>query len=474
LDLTSEGSRETDKVGQLEARTQAYGDRARIYHECTVSIETGRIWREITNGTDSRIAIRCSHCRRFVTPEREHLIGWQTAQDELDAGEKGHLVCPECGSPWTEDERVAANHDCILVHKGQEITPEGTITGKPPRTETLGFRWNAANNLLVKQSAIAKKEWKAARAADEDNAAKELLQFWWAKPHKPDSISLTTLDPHFIIKRANQDVPRGRVPAGAGRITIGIDCGKYLLHWTALAWSQHATPHVIEYGRVEVPTAEMGEERAVLTALRMFRDGIHKDGWPADERMRQASLVTVDAGWHQDIVLEFCAESQNFLACKGFGIRQIATGRQAGDKTEAGWMVKWAPSGSGYELLVHPAHTAKLLSVKADYWKTWLHARIATPVGQPGAFSLHGGGDHLGFAKHLTAEKKVEEFIAGKGLVARWDQVNRNNHFLESTCLACVAGHVAGERLMGEAQTAPKQTQNRVPASDWMGGGRRW
>jgi phage terminase large subunit GpA-like protein len=187
LDESSEGSREADKVAQLEARTQAFGDRARIYHECTVSLETGRIWQEITRGTDSRIACRCPHCRHYVTPEREHLIGWQDAQDEIDASEKGQLVCPECGAPWSEAERVAANHDCLLVHKGQEITPDGTVTGQPPRTETLGFRWNAANNLLVKTSAVAKKEWRSARSADEDNADKEMNQFWWAKPYKPDA-----------------------------------------------------------------------------------------------------------------------------------------------------------------------------------------------------------------------------------------------------------------------------------------------
>jgi hypothetical protein len=59
------------------------------------------------------------------------------------------------------------------------------ITATPPRTETLGFRWNAVNNLLVKTADIAKTEWKASRSADEDDADKELNQFWWAKPHKP-------------------------------------------------------------------------------------------------------------------------------------------------------------------------------------------------------------------------------------------------------------------------------------------------
>jgi phage terminase large subunit GpA-like protein len=478
LDLISEGSREADKVAQLEARTQAFGDRARIYHECTVSLEEGRIWQEVTKGTDSRIAIRCAHCRHHVTPEREHLIGWREAQDELEAGDKGHLVCPSCGSPWTEDERVAANHDCLLVHRGQEITPEGRITAPPPRTETLGFRWNSVNNLLVKTSAVAKKEWRASRSADEDNADKELNQFWWAKPYKPSAVSLTALDWQSIARRMTDD-PRGRVPSGYGRITIGIDVGKYYLHWTAVAWGRHATPHVIEYGRREVATAELGEEKAILTALRDFRDSVAVDGWPADEGIRVPSMVAVDVGYHQDVVLKFCEESANYQACKGFGVKQIGNNRRVGEKTESGWSVVWVPTGAGYELVQHPAWRARMLQVKADHWKTWLHARIQTPVKQHGALTLHGGGDHLGFAKHLTAEKKIEEFVPGKGLVVRWEQVNRNNHFLDSTALACAVAHAAGERLMGEpveqGTTEETSGEGSISASQFMNRGRnKW
>jgi hypothetical protein len=64
--------------------------------------------------------------------------------------------------------------------------------------------------------------------------------------------------------------------------------------------------------------------------------------------------------------------------------------------------------------------------------------------------------EHMGFAKHLTAERKTEEFVAGKGLVTKWEAVNRNNHWLDATCMACVGGWWAGERLIGEVE--PQQS----------------
>ena len=47
MDQPGATSRESDKITQLEARTRAYGDRKRIYMECTVSTEPGRTWQEL-------------------------------------------------------------------------------------------------------------------------------------------------------------------------------------------------------------------------------------------------------------------------------------------------------------------------------------------------------------------------------------------------------------------------------------------
>jgi hypothetical protein len=63
--------------------------------------------------------------------------------------------------------------------------------------------------------------------------------------------------------------------------------------------------------------------------------------------------------------------------------------------------------------------------------------------------------EHLRFAKHLTAEVKTEEFVAGKGLVTRWERVRRNNHWLDALYNACAAGSLAGVRLIDSPVNAP-------------------
>ena len=120
MDQPGQTSRESDKITQLEARTRAYGSRKRIYMECTVSTEQGRTWQEYQQGTKSRIVLPCPHCKGWVTPEREHLVGWQGAETQAAARATGCFSCPACGEVWNEEDRSQANSASRLLHDGQD------------------------------------------------------------------------------------------------------------------------------------------------------------------------------------------------------------------------------------------------------------------------------------------------------------------------------------------------------------------
>jgi len=475
MDESGSGSRESDKITQIEHCTNAYGDRARIYGECTVSLEHGRTWREYTGGTQSSVAIRCPHCSKHTTPERGNLLGWRDCETENDAGRSGFLVCPECGTQWSEQDRRTANQDCRLIHRGQTVGADGHVSGDAPDTKTLGFRWNVVNNLLVDFSVTSAREWKASRATDEANAEKEMCQFVWAMPYKSGEVELTAGNAIEITKRMN-GTPRGIVPSDASLITIGIDCGMRLCHWTAIAWRPNASPHILEYGRLEVAADQFGVEAALIAALRTFRDEMDKGGWAGSGSQMLPTIRCVDAGWQDEVVSKFCEESgKGWFPTKGIGATRYENVR-AGDKKQTGTRV--IQVGEGYHVANVPGWRVPLVEVQADHWKTWLHQRLQTPMNQPGGLTLHQAEkmDHLTFAKHLTAERKTEEFQAGKGLVTRWEILNRNNHYLDSTCLACVAGHAAGARLIGDI-VMPKASEPRreTEAENWITGykGRR-
>lgn len=88
----------------------------------------------------------------------------------------------------------------------------------------------------------------------------------------------------------------------------------------------------------------------------------------------------------------------------------------------------------------------------------------ATRLPSPEALTLFEAtpAEHFPLAKHLTAEKKTEQFIAGKGLVVKWERLRRQNHWLDALYNACAAGHYVGARLVEE----PKPERERVSLAE--------
>jgi hypothetical protein len=128
-----------------------------------------------------------------------------------------------------------------------------------------------------------------------------------------------------------------------------------------------------------------------------------------------------------------------------------------------------------------PAERLLLLEVDSDHWKTWVHQRLSTPLDKPGAMTLFHAQpqDHLSLAKHLTAENKTEEFIAGKGVVVKWERIRRQNLWFDALYNACVAGHGCGVRLVQEQvqelEPPSPAHDNEISVEQWANGKRnRW
>jgi len=502
MDTPGQASRETDKVTQMEARTRAYGSRKRIYMECTVSTEAGKTWREYSSGSKSRLVLPCASCHAWVTPEREHLTGWQGAENEQAAKAMGGFTCPSCGVVWSDSERIVANHNAKLLHDGQSMDEQGVVVGEIPPTGTLGFRWSGVNNLFATCGELAADEWRASRAPDEETAEREMRQFVWCIPVKPAALSQTDLQVHELTGRVREP-GRGIVPAGWPLVTVGVDLGKYLAHWVAVAWPLRdgaeqirdagglvqagAGGQVIDYGRLEVASADLGVEPAIMNVLREMKEMVEM-GWPVsgkgageeDVQRLVPEQVFIDAGYQTPVVYGFCREAgQRFRPAVGRGVGQLGSKRAVLDRTsQTGSVVRLV--GEGYHAAWLPAEQLYLVESDADHWKSWVHQRLATPLDAPGAMTIYRPAtphEHFAFAKHLTAEVRVEEFIAGKGVVVRWERIRRQNHWLDALYNACVAGHGCGVRLVDERVPEKPAPQPRNPehyASDSPYGPNGW
>ncbi len=478
MDRPSEGSREADPITQMAARSMRW-DRAdrRLFLECTVSVEEGRIWQEYINGTASRIACPCPHCRSYVTPERSDLKGWQAADNEIEAEELSYFACPECEKRLTDEERREMNVAAKLVHRGQEIDKDGNITGDLPPTRTLGFRWNAFNNMFWTPATIGVAEWHGARSVDDESAEKELLQFYWAWPWDPPVVNITPLDPEKVKRRTDR-LARGELPSDTQRLAVGIDLGKWLAHWVVLAVRSNDKAHVLDYGVHEIDSDRLSVETATLVALREFRDTLLA-GWPRpNSEAMVPSQTWIDSGYaeSQKAVYAFCRESgeERFRPTKGFGMLQQKdrTYSQPKAKTNTIRII-----GDGYHGARIQADKITLIHVNADQWKSRVHQRLMIPTDSPGSMTifhyLETANEHQKFVKHLTSEKQVKKFIPGKGDVIVWEQIRQANHWLDAITLALAALHFCSGESAQKAESSGEESWFAQQKRKTVRGGRR-
>ena len=463
MDEIKDGSREADPITQLEQRTAAYGARARIAMECTVSTKGGRTWREWEASTRSRIVAPCVHCGGWVCPERQHLTGWKGAADVVEAAERARFTCPECSAEIDDGQRRRMLRQSQVLHHGQERRGD-EVTGSAPRTDTLGFRWTAWHNLFASTGSIAAGEWKASQRLDSYAAERAQRQFVWALPVVVGEDAAKQEGKVEVLQRVDSSLSLGVAPPWTALLTVGIDVGRHALHWCATAWTASATCHTLGYGVQEVSTAELGEERALLLALRTLRDRLSGGFADPSGKVHKPTMGLVDSGFRDDIVMQFAADAESK------GVWWPSKGRGAGQELHA--YLRPREAGGGTLRIGDHWHLQRiegkgpLLMFDANHWKSWLRARIQAPRGQPGAWTVHAFGkpeEHFSFGKHLSSERREEAWDARKGWVEKWVAKRSANHWLDALVLTAVGAGACGVSALREQEQGQQPPAKAAP-----------
>jgi len=468
MDRRSDVSKESDKIRQLEARVRAYGENAVVIMECTVTDKNGRTWMEYEAGTRSRIYTRCPKCSEYVSLERSDFLGWQGKDDVISAKDSS-FFCYSCGEAWSNEDRVAANKDLLLAH-GDQTVENGIVVGDLPKTDTLGFRWSAVNNLFVSDSAIASDEWRSAyNSSDPIGAERMMRQFVWAIPIEEEAIAEMDVKEDDIAKRMHS-TPKSVVPDGYDILTVGADVGKNNIHWTAVAWKKNAksgvdmrdgdgTGVIIEYGVIPVNSHGIGVDQAVSSAIRQYAE-MCAAGWKNSAGLTvKTSCAFVDAGWKTPIIFRSCMNTI-VMPYFGRGTGQVEKHKYNNPSGIAGKVIF---VGESFHVAIHDVHFAKFVEANVDYWKSWLHARIMTPMDVSGAVTLHrvpNKIEHMQFVRHLLAEREYR-----KGTKIVWVEDRPDNHWFDSTTAACVGSAYCGVKAVKVErfqQPQPQQQQRRI------------
>jgi phage terminase large subunit GpA-like protein len=262
----------------------------------------------------------------------------------------------------------------------------------------------------------------------------------------------------------------GEVPIGCNHLTMFVDVQQKVLFWMLCGWEENFTGYVVDYGtwpdqrrpyftlrdlRATIGRAAPGagmegqvyaalEQLAAEQLARMYR---REDG--AEMRIDRC---LIDANWGQstDVVYQFCRQSSfagillpshgKYVGASSIPFSEYK--RKRGDRVGLHWRI---PNTIGRRQVRH-------VLVDTNYWKTFVHARLAVAMGDPGCLSLPGHDEktHRLLADHLTAEYRVKSSAQGR-IVDEWKlrATRPDNHWLDCLVGCAVAASIQGAGLAG-------------------------
>jgi len=263
---------------------------------------------------------------------------------------------------------------------------------------------------------------------------------------------------------------RGEIPIGCNHLTMFIDVhGKALFHMV-VAWEDNFTGCVIDYGTYpdqqrayfalrdvqktlgrSAPGA--GMEGAIYAGLEKLTSDYLAREWRRDDgAMLRIERCLIDANWGQstDVVYQFCRQSPHSAVIMPSHGRYVGASsvpfseykRKRGDRVGHHWRI---PN-------VHGRRQVRHVVIDTNYWKSFVHARLAVAMGDPGCLSLFGRQptDHQLLAEHVSAEYRVRTEARGR-VVDEWKlrAGGPDNHWLDCLVGCAVAASVLGASLPG-------------------------
>lgn len=280
-------------------------------------------------------------------------------------------------------------------------------------------------------------------------------------------------------------IERGAIPLEATKITAFVDVQLRCLYYLVAAWSPTFEGWVVEYGSFPKQTTR----HFVYSAIRSTLD-LEYPGASVDVRLRRAlddlsddllgrrykrpdgatlaiERLFVDAGWKTSVVYKFARERGGPITpSHGRGIKAsdaglIARKLQPGERAGLEWL----------QPLVRRRRAVPHVVFDTNFWKSFFHERLSTPIGERGSLNLYRArpAEHRLIAEHLDAEVAARVTNARTGrTVDEWKlKAGRDNHLFDCAVGSAVAASFEGVELPEQLENAPgRKKRRRVSLSD--------
>ena len=268
-------------------------------------------------------------------------------------------------------------------------------------------------------------------------------------PIRPDLAESPKLTADVIAGKTN-GIKRGELPASAEYLTAFIDVHDSLLYWCVAGWSVGFDGWVCDYGtwpeqKLRYFTLRKaphtlarkypgkGREGAIRAGLMDLTAHLLDQKWRREDGfIMDIGRLLIDAGYVPDVVHDVCQHSKHaarLLPSRGVGITASMRPMSEYEKRRGDLL-------GHFWYLPKPTHgkADRHMRFDANYYKSFVHARFATALGDTGSLSLfgHSPEEHRLWADHLTAEHPIRTTGQGRSLF-EWRTLpdKPDNHYFD-------------------------------------------
>ncbi|MFW6159501.1 MAG: terminase gpA endonuclease subunit, partial [Planctomycetota bacterium] len=277
------------------------------------------------------------------------------------------------------------------------------------------------------------------------------------EPASKQETEAAMIAPDDVAERFNGR-KRGEVPLACSKVTGFIDVHKQLLFYCVCAWQEDFTGFVIDYGTFPDQGRSFftlanarrtlgrtfkgaGEEGAIQAGLEKLVSELLEREWPkaGGAGVMRIERLFVDMGYKPRVVaaVKHKVGGSAMMLSKGVGIK-------AGGKPVSMYQRRpgWTLGTNWYVPNVRGTAEFPHICVDVNWWKSFVHERLAVAPGDPGALTLFGkkAVEHHLFAEHIAgSETYVTTFGHGRQ-VHQWRQrpERPDNHWFD-----CLVGCAA-------------------------------
>lgn len=444
----SSGDEQSTVYAQLENRLNAYQNQPHCtFSESTFTNEqnftTWGLWLE---GTGTLPAFPCESCEEFVTPDMEHLIGWQDCQSEMEVRDKTRFMCPSCGWLMPPEKRRSALQEVVAVHRGQKVVG-GAVEGPEPQTSTLSFRVPASCNMFASEQELGVALWRmkgTENKIERMNLERTIRQGLFALPADDVVNVIDELSGMALMQRFGPcDI--GICPQATTHLVAGIDTRKTVLHCAVTAFREGQGPVIIDWWSEPIEEGKLFDD-AVMEAAERIRDKF-RGGYPVvGGGTKTVDFESWDAGWRTNQIQAICDTSDFALPSMGMG---------AGVLQKSKFRRKQGAKIVGTDWQICNVQDRDLLEIDASAWKSRVFARLRLPANHADALTFARCDDAKlrWLVDHLTAEREIQSTKGGE-LITEFEQIRKENHLLDSVqmSLSGESVHLAIQELLAEQQ----------------------